>query len=231
MKLALTLDFLKRLHQNNDRDWFKEHKKEYEAAKEEFAVLITSLLEHFTNKLNPAFSTLTAKDCIFRLNRDIRFSKDKTPYKTFFGAVLHPEGRKTEKPLFYLHIAPNNNSFLAIGVYQPKKEYIKKIREEIDYNADELKAIFEKKDFKKHFNSFTELEDGVLKTAPRGYPKDHEDIELLRLKHFVVQKSISDTELLSDDRAEKLAQAAIAGQPLNDWLNVVWEEVETGNGS
>lgn len=224
--MKLTLNFLNQLHQNNDRDWFKEHKKEYEAAKAEFAVLITALLEHFTNKLDPAFSTLTAKDCIFRLNRDIRFSKDKTPYKTYFGAVLHPDGRKTEKPLFYLHIAPNNNSFLAIGVFQPNKEYIKKIREEIDYNADELKAIFDKKEFKKYFDSFAEMENGVLKTAPRGYPKDHENIELLRLKHFIVEKTITDKELLSDDIAEKLAEIAIAGQPLNDWLNVVWQEVE-----
>ncbi len=226
MKLPLTLKFLKKLHKNNNREWFKEHKKEYEAAKEEFSGLLTILLEHFTNKVNPAFSTLTAKDCIFRLNRDIRFSKDKTPYKTYFGAVLHPDGKKTEKPLFYLHIAPENNSFLAVGVYQPDKEYIKKIREEIDYNADELKTIFKKKEFKSHFDGFTELENGVLKTAPRGYPKDHENIELLRLKHFVVQKSITDKELLSDKIATKVAEIAIIGQPLNDWLNVVWEEVE-----
>lgn len=226
--LPLTLAFLKKLHQNNNRDWFKENKKEYEAAKEEFAVLITALLEHFTHKINPAFSTLTAKDCIFRLNRDVRFSKDKTPYKTYFSAVLHPEGRKTEKPLFYLHIVPDNNSFLAVGVYQPAKEYIKKIREEIDYNADELKAIFTKKEFKSHFDGFAVMQNGVLKTAPRGYPKDHPNIELLRFKHFIVEKSITDKQLLSDDISTKLAEIAIAGQSLNDWLNVVWEEVEIG---
>lgn len=229
--MKLTLDFLKKLHQNNDRDWFKEHKKEYEAAKEEFAVVVTALLENFSNTVSPAFSSITAKDCIFRLNRDVRFSPNKTPYKTYFSAVLHPDGRKTEKPLFYLHILPNNNSFLAIGVYQPNKEYIKKIREEIDYNADELKAIFNKKEFKKHFDGFAEMENGILKTAPRGYAKDHPNIELLRFKHFIVEKSITDKELLSNDIAEKLAELAIAGQPLNDWLNVVWEEVEeVGNG-
>lgn len=224
--MKLTLDFLKKLHQNNDRDWFKEHKKEYEAAREEFSTLVTALLEHFTHKIDPAFSTLTAKECIFRLNRDIRFSKDKTPYKNYFSAVLHPEGRKTEKPLMYLHIAPNNNSFLALGVYEVSKEYIKKIREEIDYNADELKAIFDKKEFAKHFSEFALMENGALKSAPRGYPKDHPNIELLRLKHFIVQKSITDKELLSTDIDQKIAQIAIAGQPLNDWLNVVWEEVE-----
>lgn len=227
--MKLTLDFLKKLHQNNDRDWFKEHKKEYEAAREEFSVLVTALLEHFTHKIDPAFSTLTAKECIFRLNRDVRFSKDKTPYKTYFSAVLHPDGRKTEKPIFYLHIAPNDNSFLAIGVYQPNKDYIKKIREEIDYNADELKEIFDKKEFKTYFEGFSEMENGVLKTAPRGYPKDHPNIELLRFKHFIVEKSITDKELLSDDITQKLAQIAFAGQPLNDWLNVVWDEVEVGN--
>lgn len=224
--LSLTLDFLNNLQNNNTREWFKDHKKEYEAAKEEFAGLITALLEDFTNTLNPAFSSLTAKDCIFRLNRDIRFSKDKTPYKNHFGAVLHPEGKKTEKPLIYLHIQPNDNSFLALGVYQPNKEYIKKIREEIDYNAEELEAIFNEKEFKTHFDKFAELENGILKTVPRGYPKDHPHIDLLRLKHFIVEKSISDKELLSKDSATKLAKVAIAGEPLNKWLNVVWEEVE-----
>lgn len=219
-----TLDFLKKLHQNNERDWFNDHKKEYEAAKKELKTLIASLLEHFTNKIDSAFSTLAPKDCIFRIHRDVRFSKDKTPYKNYMGAVIHPNGRKTEKPLFYLHIAPNDNSFLAVGVYQPNKEYIKKIREEIDYNAEELQAIFNKKDFKKYFDKFAELENGMLKTAPRGYPKDHPNIELLRLKHFIVEKPITDKELLSDDIAQKIADIAIAGQPLNDWLNVVWEE-------
>jgi uncharacterized protein (TIGR02453 family) len=224
--LPLTLDFLKKLHQNNDREWFKEHKKEYEAAKEEFATVITALLEHFTHNIDPAFSSITAKDCIFRLNRDVRFSKDKTPYKTYFSAVIHPEGRKTEKPLMYLHITPNDNSFLALGVYEVSKEYIKKIREEIDYNADELKAIFDKKEFKKYFTEFAVMENGTLKTAPRGYPKDHPNIELLRLKHFIVQKSITDKQLLSNDIAQNLAQMAIAGQPLNDWLNVIANEME-----
>ncbi len=228
--LTLTLSFLQKLQQNNTREWFKENKKEYEEAREEFSVLITTLLEYFTNKIDPAFSSLTAKDCIFRLNRDVRFSKDKTPYKNYFSAVLHPEGRKTEKPLFYLHIAPNNNSFLAVGVFEISKEYIKKIREEIDYNADELKAIFDKKEFKKYFTEFAVMENGILKTAPRGYAKDHPNIELLRLKHFIVQKSISDSALLSENLSENLAQMAIAGQPLNDWLNVVWEEVGMGNG-
>ncbi|AFM05030.1 TIGR02453 family protein [Bernardetia litoralis DSM 6794] len=222
--LPLTLTFLKKLHQNNNREWFKEHKKEYETAKAEFSVLVTALLEYFTNQIDPAFSTLTAKDCIFRLNRDVRFSKDKTPYKTYFSAVLHPEGRKTEKPLIYLHIAPTNNSFLAVGVFQPNKEYLKKIREEIDYNADELKAIFNKKEFKNYFNNFEKMANGVLKTAPRGYPKDHENIELLRLKHFVVQKSITDKQLLSNNISTKIAEIAMAGQSLNGWLNVVWEE-------
>ena len=229
--MKLTLAFLKKLHQNNTREWFKENKEEYEAAKEEFSILITALLEYFTNKIDPAFSTLTAKDCIFRLNRDVRFSKDKTPYKSYFSAVMHPKGRKTEKPLFYLHIVPNNNSFLAVGVFEISKEYIKKIREEIDYNADELKAIFDKKEFKEHFTEFAIMENGMLKTAPRGYPKDHPNIELLRLKHFIVQKNITDAALLSENVAQNLAQIAIAGQPLNDWLNVVWKEVEElGNG-
>lgn len=222
--MKATLDFLNTLHQNNNRAWFNEHKKDYESAKKELKKLIASLLEHFTNKIDPVFGTLAPKDCIFRIHRDVRFSKDKTPYKTYMGAVIHPDGRKTEKPLFYLHIAPNNNSFLAVGVYQPNKDYIKKIREEIDYNADELKAIFNQKEFAKHFDNFSELENGVLKTAPRGYPKDHPNIELLRLKHFIVEKTLTDKELLSDDVAQKIAEIALAGQPLNDWLNVVWEE-------
>lgn len=217
------LKFLKQLQKNNTREWMQEHQKEYQNAKAHFLKLIEELgeaISFFDNR----FGHLEAKKCMFRLARDVRFSKNKTPYKAHFGAILSAEGKKSEKPFYYLHIEPNGKSALASGLYSPQSSILKKVREEIDYNGEELITLLEEKSVKKYFGTLSEFPNQRLKTAPRNYPKDHKHIDLLRNKSFVLSHQISDKQVLAKDFVSYAAEVYHAAKPLNDWLGVVFEE-------
>ena len=161
---------------------------------------------------------------MFRLARDVRFGKDKTPYKTHFGAILSEEGKKSEKPYYYLHIEPKGKSFLAAGLYAPQSAILKKVRQEIDYNGEGLLTILAKPKIKKYFGALSEIPNQKLKTAPRNYPKDHKHIDLLRNKSFVLNHEVSDKQILTKDFIPYAANIYQAAKPLNDWLNVVFED-------
>lgn len=211
-----TFKFLKALKANNNRDWFNANKADYQKSKTEFESFIDGLIPEIA-KFDKGIAGLEGKKCVFRIYRDTRFSKDKSPYKTNLGGHMLAGGRKNEHSSagYYIHLEPGN-SFLAGGAYLPPGPWIKAIRQEIDYNAKEFKAILNHKDFKEYFG---EMEGERLKTAPRDYPKDHPEIELLKYKSFLAVHRMDDAMVASDqfhDHAVKVFQAL---HPFGSFLN------------
>jgi uncharacterized protein (TIGR02453 family) len=149
-----TFDFLTKLKKNNNKEWFDKNRPEYEIAKNNFKEFISELILSIA-KFDSSVKMLEPKNCIFRINRDIRFSNDKTPYKINMGASIGPGGKKSYDAGYYIHIQPGG-SFLAGGVWQPPAPQLNAIRQEIDYNAAEFKKLVSNKDFKKYFGSLSE---------------------------------------------------------------------------
>lgn len=209
-----TFAFLKALKKNNNRDWFNEHKSEYENAKDNVLGFIQELVVAFST-FDSSLRGLEAKDCLFRIYRDTRFSKDKTPYKTNLGASINAGGKKSMGPGYYVHLEPGG-SFIAGGIWMPPADEVKKIRQEIDYNGKDLKKILTKPSFKKAFGGLSR--EHALKTAPKGYPKDHPDIELLKLNSFIVWKNVSDKDILGPKSIKSLTTLGKEMKPLMDFL-------------
>ena len=211
-----TFQFLKDLKKNNDRDWFKANKSRHDEAKADFEAFLGKLIPALA-KFDNSIASLEPKKCIFRIYRDTRFSKDKTPYKTNLGAHLLAGGRKTEhgRAGYYIHLEPGK-SILAGGAYLPPAPWIKAIRQEIDYNAKDLKKILNSKSFKEYFGS---IEGEKLKTAPKGYPKDHPEIELLKHKSLLAVHNLTDKQVLSDDFLKHTLKVFKTLKPFDDFLN------------
>ena len=209
-----TFAFLKSLKKNNNRDWFNDHKSEYENAKDNVLGFIQELVVAFST-FDSSLRGLEAKDCLFRIYRDTRFSKDKTPYKTNLGASINAGGKKSMGPGYYVHLEPGG-SFIAGGIWMPPADEVKKIRQEIDYNGKDLKKILTKPSFKKAFGGLSR--EHALKTAPKGYPKDHPDIELLKLNSFIVWKNVTDKDILGPKSIKTLTTLGKEMKPLMDFL-------------
>lgn len=213
-----TIDFLKTLSKNNNKPWFDAHRKDYDAAKADFENFIGSLLKK-TTSFDKDLNELEVKQCTFRINRDIRFSKDKTPYKTNMGASLNRGGKKSVFAGYYFHLEPGGKSFAGGGLWMPEAETLKKIRQEVDYNLDEFKTIIENKTFKKIYNALEISKETSLSSAPRGYEKDNPAFEWLKLKSFIATKSLSDKNIMSKDLVGNVAETFKALKPLIDFLN------------
>ncbi len=211
---ASTISFLKALKKNNDREWFDKNRERYSMAKEDHHIFIEQLIKDFS-KVNPMLKGLTAKDCVFRIYRDVRFSKNKDPYKTNMGAGINPGGKKMEMAGAYIHIEPGR-SFIAGGRWMPDAPTIKAIRQEIDYNLPKFKKIISDKNFVKQFKK---LEDEKLKTAPKGYPKDHPEIELLKYTSYIVSRELDDKLIQSKDLIKELTIAYKTMLPFLNFLN------------
>ena len=197
-----TLDFIDGLRANNDRNWFAAHKDEYEAARENITEFAAELLKE-VSKNDPRVDAATdPKKCVMRIYRDIRFSKDKTPYKHWFGVHKLSAGKYAGRINYYMHIEPGK-TFIAGGYWLPEGDHLKAIRQEIDYNGTELKAIVDAPGFKKLFGEFRDQEQ--LKTVPGGYDTANENIDLLKLKSFAAVHYLSDAELKNNDLAAKVA--------------------------
>lgn len=209
-----TLDFLSRLKKNNNKEWFDKNRSTYEEVKKNHRAFINELIQRI-GKFDPSVKMLEAKQCVFRINRDIRFSNDKTPYKTNMGADISPGGKKAHTAGYYIHIQPGG-SFLAGGMWQPPAPELNAIRQEIDYNTVEFKKILNQKDFKKNFGKLSD-EDKV-KTAPKGYDKTHPEIEFLKLKSFLVIHDLKDKEVLSKDFQDQCTTIFKAMYPFNKFL-------------
>jgi len=212
-----TLTYLKQLKKNNNKPWFDVHRAKYEAARIDFANFIQLVIEAL-QKTDTTITGLTARDCIFRINRDIRFSKDKIPYKSHFGASIKRGGRKSPFAGYYFHCEPGA-SFVGGGLWMPEAPSLKNVRQEIDYNWDEFQSIINNKKFKTTFTDLYKGGDVSLSVMPKGYPKDHEAIDYLKLKSFIAETKISDKELTKGSLHKKTLAAFVALQPLLHFVN------------
>ncbi len=211
-----TLRFLSSLKKNNNKDWFDNHKTDYLVAKENMETTIGELIKEIA-KFDKPIADLTAKSCVFRIYKDVRFAKDKTPYKTNMGASINAGGKKAIEPGYYLHIEPGN-SFLAGGMWMPPGDVLKKIRQEIDYNSKPLKKTLSNPAFKKFYGGLSP--EYKLKTTPKGYDKEHPEIELLRYNSFIVWHQFTDKAITSKTFVKEVAKGAKIMKPFLDYLKV-----------
>jgi len=210
-----TLSFMSGLAANNNKPWFEAHKDEYLVAKTDFEAVTDQILGLLA-PTDPDLKDIAAKDCVMRIYRDVRFSKDKTPYKTNFGAGFSKGGRKFTGAGYYLHIEPGGKSFVGGGMWQPEPAILKKIRQDIDYNYAEFLAILDEPGFRA---SFQQIEGDRLKKVPQGYTDDNAAADYLKLKSFTVGASVTDEELLAPGFAAQAASLFTTMRPFIAFLN------------
>ena len=222
MKTVNILNFLSELKENNNREWFAQNKHRYEETKSDFEQISNSIIFEIS-KFDKEIEQVSAKDCVFRIYRDTRFSHDKTPYKTHYGVFIAAGGgRKSVRGGYYIHLEPNN-SFVAVGVWCPPPAILKALRQSVYDNIDELKEITNQHAFSKYFQDF--YQEDKLKTAPKGFPKDFPEIELLKLKHYMVEYKLQEDLLFDKDFPVNLTEILKAAYPLNVFLNYTVDEV------
>lgn len=220
MDVKEILLFLEDLRANNNREWFAENKTRYEQANK----LMISLTEEaitIARAVDPTIGPLAPKECVFRIYKDIRFSHDKTPYKTNMGAYIARGGRKSIYGGYYLHLEPGA-SMLAGGIYMPDPDTLKRIRQEVYFNSPEFKGLLSDKTFVKYFGELSD--EGKLKKAPRDYPADFPDAELLKYRHYTMMHSVSDDVVCSARYPALIKSVFEAMKPINDFLNRALKE-------
>ena len=208
------LPFLEDLKKNNDRDWFHENKSRFLEAKKEFEIFVGELLPKMA-EIDKDLAGLEVKQCVFRIYRDVRFSKDKSPYKTNMGAAMTKGGRKSPYATYYFHMEPGN-AFAGGGIWMPQAPALKAMRQEVYYNVDEFKKIIGSSKFKKHFSG---IDGDQLKRPPRDFPADFPDIDLLKYKSYISGSKIDNKLLESDDLMENLLDIYRALYPFNSFIN------------
>jgi uncharacterized protein (TIGR02453 family) len=213
-----TFDFLKKLKDNNSKEWFDLNRDNYEASRQNVIEFIDAVLNELSKK-DPSIKGQMAKSCLFRINRDVRFSKNKQPYKTNFGASINMEGRKSPKAGYYIHIEPNA-SFIGGGIYMPDGNLLSKLRQEIDYNSKAFHKILSNKNFKHSYEDLW-LEDSLAQ-PPRGYDKTHPDIKYLKLKSYIATRDITDAHLIEMPTKEWVKHLSNL-TPLIHFLNSVFD--------
>ncbi len=212
--LKPVLDFLSALELNNDRAWFDQHRAEFTLSQKHFEALVGELIDRFS-----AFAPLggvTPKDCMMRIYRDVRFSRDKSPYRTTLAASIGPGGRKSTGFSYYFQVGSQGETMLAGGLYKPMPEMLARFRAAIDRDAAPFKKVIAGPDFKRTFGS---LSGERLKTAPQGYDRNHPEIELLQLKEVVAMRTWPDEAVLRPDFVEDVTTAARALTPFLEYLN------------
>jgi len=210
-----TIKFLTSLKKNNSKEWFDENRQRYTVAKDNYLDFVGEVLGRM-KKIDASLADLEPKHCVFRINRDVRFSKNKAPYKTNMGASFSKGGKKVQCAGYYFHLEPGA-SFIGGGFWMPMAPELNKIRQEIDYGFEEFNTIINKKKFKTSFGSLSESEK--LTRPPKGYEAENPAIELLKLKSFIVMKQVKDKELTDKQLANKVVDHFETMKPLVDFLN------------
>jgi len=209
------LEFLTQLKLNNNREWFQDNKKWYDDSKKEVENFVSGIITSIS-AIDPALQTPPMKDCMFRIFRDVRFGADKSPYKTNFGAFIAHGGRKSSYPGYYFHFEPGE-SMLAGGVYQPQPDTLKLLRNEVYFHSSELISILEKPSFKNHFNQLGDFDK--MKKAPKDFPAEFPDIDLLKYRSYIVSENIPDKVVTSDNYKKQVLEMVRELQPFMAFLN------------
>jgi uncharacterized protein (TIGR02453 family) len=212
---ATSLKFLSDLKRNNNRSWFDTNRKRYEAARAEFIQLVDALIAGIAH-VEPRLLELDPADCVFRINRDTRFARHPEPYKAHFGAFITDRGRKVDRAGYYFHLEPGE-CLVAGGLYMPPAPELHAVRRGILNDAAGLRQIIGKKTFVAAFGK--ELPGAKLKTAPRDVPKDHPDVDLLRLKSYEIYRNLPDRDVLKADLVQAAVKYYMTMQPYIAWLN------------
>jgi len=209
-----TFDFLNNLKVNNNREWFQDHKSEYEAALQNVTAFIEQIIIKLSD-LDPHINQeISAKKCLFRIYRDVRFSKNKDPYKSWFAAGISVDGRKLAGPEYYIHIEPDG-TFIAVGYWRPEKQHLDAIRQEIDYNPKELFSALEKGGWKAEDLS----SEDKLKRPPAGYAVDNEHIELLKHRSFILSTNLGRKEMESSKALESVIKSYATMIPFKEFIH------------
>lgn len=211
-----TLKFLKDLTRNNNKPWFDAHRPQYEIAKEDFYSLVEKLIPAIA-KFDAPIGQLAVKQCVFRINRDVRFSKNKAPYKSNMACYFNQAGKNGPGGGYYLHIEPGK-SFAAGGIWVPEPAVLAGIRQEIDYNFADWKKIIENKDFKKTFREGLRNNETLVR-PPKGYDENNPAIEFLKMKSFIVSKPFTDADLQSKNLVTAVSGTFSSIKPLIGFLN------------
>ena len=218
MLQSSTLKFLKDLKKNNNKSWFDINRKRYETAKNDFLQFIQAVIDAHGKK-DKSIASLKAKDCLFRINRDIRFSKDKSPYKTNFGASINKGGRKAMNSAgYYFHLEPGQ-LFVGGGIYQPMPAELSKVRQEVDYCFIEFKKIISAKKFKSTYGDLDRSPEFLLSRVPKGYDAENPAAEYLKLKSYLAVTNLTDKDVTSKTLLKKTLNAFESLKPLIDFLN------------
>ena len=224
------MQFLAELSVNNNKDWFDAHREWYQACRERFVAFSTEYIRRLA-KMDPALAVLQPKDCIWRINRDIRFSADKRPYKEWFGIFPaagvpgQPKtwGKKSMRGGYYVHIQPGQCMF-AGGIWDPGKELLAALRQEIEANYEEVEDIMASKKWKRYFGQDFDNYWGTLKKVPAGFDPEFKHADWLKHKTYTFSVMLSDEEVCSPDFIDRIEDIAAAAKPMNDFLNYTFEE-------
>jgi len=213
--------FLKEIAQHNDREWFHAHQPEYKAARASYEAYVQEMILRIA-AFDPSVAYQTPKTCIYRFARDTRFSNDKSPYKRHFGAFVCSHGRKSYRGGYYLHLEPGN-SLIAGGSWCPPAPLLKHIREMIVDDIDHFRSIVEAPDF---HALFPVVGEDLVKTTPKGFPKDFPYPEYLRPRLYTVWHPIPDTLVSEPDSQDRIEQMFRTMAPLNAFLNEIFDDYE-----
>lgn len=218
-----TLKFLKDLKKNNNKPWFDANRTRYDAARQDYEQFIQALIDRHS-KNDPDLIELTARKCVFRINRDVRFSKDKSPYKTNFGASMDRGGKKSGFAGYYFHLEPGSG-FVGGGLWMPEPPTVKRVRQEIDYSCEEFTKLVTGKKFSNYFGGLYKGENVQLSKVPQGYEKDNPAAKYLRFKSWMVIHNLTDAELTAPDLVKNTVDAFKLMQPFVKFLNRAVEEM------
>ena len=213
-------EFLQELSENNNREWFQANKPRYEALRAQWLDELQRLLDGMAREVDPRVAYLQAKDCAYRIYRDIRFSADKTPYKTYFSALISPYGRKTDYAAYYIHVGLDERGLYG-GLWNPDSTKLKKVRRAIVDNIDEFREILDNPDLRRLYPGW---EGRSLKTIPKGYDRDHPDADLLRLVDIGKFHAVDREFFERDDWPENAVRLMAPLQPMLDFINYSIDE-------
>lgn len=213
------LNFLSELKENNNKEWFDQNRNRYEVSRKKI-LFLTELIVHEIAQFDPEIGIQDPKNCVFRIFRDVRFATDKTPYKTNMGSFIAKGGRKSISAGYYIHIEPGA-SFVGGGSYCPPADALKAFRTEIFDHPDDFKELIYKDSFKK---LYPEMYDDKLKTAPKGFPKDFPDVDLLKYKSYAFTSRMDDSVVIGEGYVGKIVSAMKELYPVNRFLNTALEK-------